>query len=613
MCGSKSSPHKLYLTMRNNCCTLEKRYPSFFAVILFALIFQSCSLIDIDSPAIFQGKITDTSGKALDSVEVTINKSSGSEKIYTDINGQFRTTLNGGGVIVMVFSKKEYQLTRNSKALESGQNVNMNFVLRKISEDAFLHVNPDFIKVLNTNQSIKIKINSNTLVSCKTDASWIHLNNFADSLYVDIDANETFERKTGHILVEGEYNLKDTITISQNAGPLLLAVFRSDTLAFPDKFNSPHITYNKEIEVVSISHGIQYDLSADKKTIYLKNLKISLFNHLNIYITVKDEDEIMLSNILNFKLYEKSSTNLINFTYSNEAVFSADNQYLWIKSNNFDWEISQYNTKKLQQTGLKAYSKFKFDINPYDNLIYYPANEYLLLGFCTMNVADGNIIRPSIKASNNKTDDVPVFAFLNNGVALITDKINNGQIVDTKNKFKQLGTFQLNQDDKANGFLPASVQTVNQGKNIVLHYLNAAKNITAYNYNDDTRKITKFYSEVSFDTYHCSRFSPYVFYKSGNTLKKVNILSGEQQTFNTSGIAYSRIVTLSDDQQRPYILLSNMTLIKPDGSFLAFEFGKDLTYNVLASSDGKFLLIAYNNLVYYFDVRIFTNFSELIN
>lgn len=266
----------------------------FLIIEIFILLsFNSCALSESSDPAIISGIITDSSGKGLPDVIIEVDALSGKIDTRTSSNGEYTINMSSGGSALVTYSKDGYTVVKKEIVSRGGAHKTINFKMNTYSEDAYFYayIAENSVKDTKGRLNVTILANVNYEFECKDE--WIKCTKSSSDFLIEYDENKTSEERTATITFNAEYGISKTLKIIQEAGPVLTLI---DYIGKDNKTNlltsDPFITFNREVKLTSVTSSInKMDLtpeySADKKTIYFRNIKKTVFSTATIYFGVE--------------------------------------------------------------------------------------------------------------------------------------------------------------------------------------------------------------------------------------------------------------------------------------------------------------------------------------
>jgi len=185
-----------------------------------SLSLSSCTIGDADKPVRIYGQITDSSGKVLSDVNILAKSTSAEDTFITSGDGKYEMVLPEAGKVRVSFSKNGYTDQEKFFVLLGGEKKKLDIILNTLREDAYFNIDPAEKTFENTGGSTVTYINTNVAFQIEPGPSWVKWNLRETTLVIHCDPNETSEERTGLIIFNAEYNLRDTLTIRQLTGPV---------------------------------------------------------------------------------------------------------------------------------------------------------------------------------------------------------------------------------------------------------------------------------------------------------------------------------------------------------------------------------------------------------
>lgn len=279
------------------------KYKALPILLAFVMIFMTSCVIDqYDQPCQIYGKITDTSGQALEGVKVKISMQNQIDSILTGDDGMYKIDIESAGHVQISIGKDEFTSWEKETAILGGQKLNLSIYLRSRNEDGYFSTMLADQTVLNTGGIFLLGLVTNLSYEVLTEQNWISWNKQNNDIIFKCDSNETSIARTGSVIIIAEFGFRDTINFNQLAGPTLKILDYTGKTGSVQSQNIPFILFNQPIDLISVKHSetsINYTLSNDKNTLYFNDLILLNGQSYEVNVLVKDKDSISHRFILN--------------------------------------------------------------------------------------------------------------------------------------------------------------------------------------------------------------------------------------------------------------------------------------------------------------------------
>lgn len=590
---------------------------------LLCALCQSCLIDKTEDPASISGVVKDSSGKGIAGVKVKLESLSVSPATETSSTGHYVLNIpSGGATAYIAFSKEGYTPLSQAATFRAGDNLTVDITLNALSEDAFFVVeSKDDVQLKNGSghYSILVKTNINFEVEC--DADWLDIKKTNGSITFDYSENETLEKRTAIINFSAEYNFTRTIKIEQDEGPVLeLTDYLGKDNATNYLTSIPFISFNREVNLISsIASPQGVDLSpqysADRKTIYFPNIKLSPFSAMKVSYVVESTDKATVKGYIELQPYEKSISTSGYWEHS--IRFIKDNKHFWMRMSGYDGVVlDQYSLGDLTKTASigwdkEGYGYTEFYYNAYNNSLYVFIKNKLDI----YDASSGKFIKQIDLSSVIDPEYITDVAFGNNGYGLCI-AWSNGKpkilYIDSANNHK-CGVF--SEDDMfydphhTNTLIVNRIEACDNGKTLVLSKgseINdiftvdiTSKNIVHYSLYGQYFSANYYFPGVFLGgTYN--RNASYIDSSSGNITK---------QSANSLG---NSAVFLHSENNLPIMLTSELSRIDMKSGEEIKTADVSNISSIHSSNDGKSVIIEKDYKVYLFNSDLFLKYTSKI-
>jgi len=586
--------------------------------VLFLFSLNSCVLTEADDPATISGTITDTYGDGLPEVTIQINSRAGKENIQTDSNGKYSISLPSGGAAVLTFSKEKFTTQIKDIEFNGGARKVVNLKMTSLEEDSYFDIKASNIYVKKINGQVFASISTNVNYEAKCNDDWVKLTKSSSILFIDYDTNFTFEERTATINLVDEYGKTHNIKVVQEAGP---PFWVTDYCGKDNKTqfykDVPFITFTNDATIKSInSLSEELDLtpeySADKRTVYLSNLKIPAFTPVTISYTAESPKEEILNGQFDLKAY----INCVNTTTNTaqKILFTKDSKYCWVYTYTAGAStLIQYSANDLTNTGNIAWNQNKYSTvsyNRYNNCLYISEKSGSLIAI--YDATTGAFIKEIDLSSTLKGSTVFDIEFAENGYGLT---LVNGllyAINSADNNTCRLFSADTSLYDPSNPqkLIVKTIAICNEGKTFVLTDKNGEIN-NVFTIDASTKSMTSYYNLRDY-FYAASNAYPGIVLGSSKEVTYIDFSTGLKYNI-ASNYTGNRTSILITGDQLPTIMTSVFATISvKNGEQKKFELsnGAPSISNVYPSDDGKVMVITFNNKIYLFSQELFTKNSN---
>jgi len=197
------------------------RMRSFLVWILFSSVFTSCILDKTNEEVTLSGKVTDSSGKAISEVSVTVELISDKTTTQTSSDGIYNAVVAHGGTARINFSKEGYTSQLIKTAFNNGASQAINIQMNTLMQDAFFKTDIQAATLPNTQGSLSIIVSTNVNFEVECTEDWVDCQIVDKSIIIKYKENETDLNRIAVIKLTAEYGLSSEITLTQMAGPVL--------------------------------------------------------------------------------------------------------------------------------------------------------------------------------------------------------------------------------------------------------------------------------------------------------------------------------------------------------------------------------------------------------
>lgn len=190
---------------------------SVMVVLLF--IASSCALSNADEPVTFFGRVTDTAGNGLADVEVGVYFTRDSAFASTDTKGNYSIKIPLAGRMDLFFRKEGFATYNKRFFLLGGHKERIDLLLKTLSEDAYFNLETHEITLYNYGGFASTLVTTNVDYEIESQPSFLQCTTTPKRIYVEGYPNYTSEERSGLVIIEAEYGLRDTLIVTQMAGP----------------------------------------------------------------------------------------------------------------------------------------------------------------------------------------------------------------------------------------------------------------------------------------------------------------------------------------------------------------------------------------------------------
>lgn len=592
------------------------------SLIVLIATLSSCVISSYDEPCSLTGKVTDSAGKGISAVIITLNAASLKDTIKTSSVGSYEINFLKAGTIDLDFSKTGYTGKSSNLVLLGGEKKVLDIKLNALSEDAYFKVGLKEKTVLNTGETFSAGISTNVSYEYESSATWISCTKFGSELSIKCDSNETSEERNTIIILRAEYNHNDTLKIKQLAGPILrvLDYLGKNNTSFPQ--TKPYVTFSREISVHSATgsnESLPFELSEDKKTVYFSNIKLNAFSSMPIQLMVKASDGIQLSFNINIQLFVNSQS--IIQRNDESSFFTADNQFVWIYTSDMRREnivLKQYSTKDFSETKQILNEDFyTMSYNPYNNCLYLMKQVF----FEDRYISEISLYDASTAIFKNKIiidyngNLVENIEFSDSGYGIMLVGQNLFYIDSSNNHNFGLfpGSSVLYDRSHPDEMIPSQIEMCNNNKVFLLYGQNSSGVYYAYTINSNTNVLKTIYSSnnMNFVTSNSSSYALY-FSRYNDKIICQDVMTNSITTLNLPSVGVGNLAILATEKTLPEIFTSDVSVINAtDNSTHSFSHQGECYY-IKSSNDGKLVLVNNNGTVYLFQSEMFTKFNNYI-
>lgn len=602
---------------------LKLFYKHLSVMVVLLIIASSCALSSTDDPVTFHGRVTDTSGNGLADVEVGVYFSRDTAFVSTDKKGNFRIKIPLAGRIDLFIRKEGYTTYNERFFLLGGHKEQVDLVLKTLSEDAYLYFNPQKIVLNNYGGYASVQVESNLNYEIESQPAFLQCTPSPKSIFIMCDSNYTSEERSGMVIIKAEYGVRDTLFVTQKAGPILVIENHFAKAASTFLINTPQVVFSESIEIIAVESNIsnlEYELSEDKKTINFKNTGINLFESIPLIIWVKTAENIPIEFKVTFRMY----INNYGFTqrFRESSFFTADNQYLWlynIEMNNEKFQLKQFTTSDFRVSISLTLDGFNgMSYNPYNNCLYLSKQVFLqgreFTELHLYNANSGEFVQKLTIDFNSAT--VYRLQFCRNGLGVMFVG-ENMLYLDSKNGHEYgviPGSLSLYDSSHPDELIPNNVATCNDFNLFLLYGQSSSGRYIAYSVDPETMVIKSLYSST-INNFVTNNSSPYAFYFSSEYNKIVcqNLATAALKTLDINKTGIANLAVIESDNEMPDLYCSDNSIFKTS---INQSFSLNIpvhNYYINSSNDAKLLLINKNNILYLFKSETVSALSEYNN
>ncbi len=586
------------------------------------LLLHSCVISDLNDPSNISGKVTDPTGKGLSDVTIGIKTSSTETSIITSEDGTYNINLQGGGIAVLTFSKEGFTSQTSSILIKGGEKKIFDIKLNLLSEDAYLIMNIDKKTISNVGETFFITISTNTNYYAEWQAEWISCTKSSTGLSITCSPNDSIVKRKVSIILKTEYDLTDTIKVTQLAGPTLRVTdyLGKNNITFP--YNIPFVSFSREISVISCTgsgiSNVPFEISNDQKTVYFNNIKLNIFSKYPIQLTVKDADNNQLTFKLELKLYENFQ---IILPYNGQYMyFTNDNQYVWIYTiDGSSYSLRQFTTSDF--TELNQIPEVEFNsltYNPYNNSLY-TINKKLIENRYVSEIkifdAATGVYKSKFTIDYNGYT-VAQMAFSDNGYGIMMVGEKLFYIDSSKNNewglLSESSTlYDISYPDQ---MIPNHIEMCNNNKIFILYGTDTGGKDYTYTYNADTKLLTLINNTFHYGSMVTSNSGTGValFSRDVNNIMYQDVLTKSYKTLNLPTAGIGNLTILTSEDSYPYIFTSDISVISTGDNTVHSFSNQGECYYIKSSNDGKQILINKSGYVFLFRSEVFTKYYEYI-
>ncbi len=592
-------------------------------ILLFISTFSSCVVSSYDDPCIISGKVTDSAGKGLPEVLISLKSKLFEDSLKTDAKGNYKINLSEAGIVELVFLKTGYSSKSSNLVLLGGEKKKYDVIMNTLSEDAYFNVEIKEKTVFNTGEIFSIGIHTNVLyeLELESKASWISCTKSGSFLNIKCDSNETTDERIALIILKPEGKPNDTITIQQLAGPVLRVIDYTGlkTTSFPQ--TKPFVTFSREISVVSASssnQNLQYELSDDKKTINFSNIKFSAFSPMPIKLTVKDSDGIQLSFELDLKLF--INTQSLPSHNGQKYIFTNDDKYIWVyTANGYSYTLRRFSSADFkEETPITLTQSANIFYNPYNNSLYvttYRSFEDRQVSDISIYNAETSafISKLTIDLNYNTISDM-AFSASGYGIMILGNEL---YYIDSANEHK-CGLFStlsmLYDQHEKSRLIPSHIDMCNNNKTFILYGVDISGATSVYSYNPENRVLRLVFNNGENYEVVTNNFVDvaYCFNENSTKIICMNVVNFKAKILNLPSTGVRNLAVLKADGTDPNILTSNFSLISVDDNSIKNFTHQGDSYYIKSSNDGKLVVLNYKGTIYLYQSEIFTKYYNYI-
>jgi hypothetical protein len=595
---------------------------SLYFILLFPVLsgVVSCTLNEADQPVKIFGRITGSDGNGIGGVDVLVKRGDVEQSVITSDNGRYELVLPDAGQIEMIFSKTGYTSHEKSLVLLGGEKKRMDLILHTLSEDAYFNIAPAEMTFYNTGGSAIAYINTNVSFEQESVPSWLTVNVEGTTLTIQCDSNETHDERLGYIVYNAAYNLRDTMIVRQLAGPVLKVLHHwgNDVASFSSE--KPFVTFSKEIEVISVKSAdkaLDYELSTDRKTVYINNLGLSLIGFTDVQLSVKSVGDRTLDVTIPIKMY--INMRAVSQQESKLPVFTSDNKFVWIYSSEYmdnNVVVKQFSVEKYEEQKQLSFSKMSgMYYNPFNNSLYVTVPVSVDNRDVTevhLYDAKTGIFREKFTV-DYKGARIVDMDFARNGYGVMVVGENLLYIDSAHDHVYDAfpGAFSLYDPYDSENLIPSMVQMSNNYQTFILYGKNSGTTYYSYTIDAGTKTIKTIHIS-KYNSFVSSNSSPYVFYFSSNLFYMIcqHVLTNETKTLSLDKNGIESMAFLPSGDGLPQVFTSLLSIISAaDNSIYKFDYPYN-GYNIQSSHDGKLLLVSYNKMEYLFASDALTFFLK---
>lgn len=586
--------------------------------VLFGVV--SCTLNEADQPVKIFGQITGTTGNGLGGVDILVKRGDLEQSVVTSDNGRYELVVSDAGQIGMTFSKAGYTSQEKSLVLLGGEKKRVDLILHTLSEDAYFKFAPAEVTFYNTGGTTGAYIDTNVSFEQESVPSWLTVSIEGTALTIQCDSNETSEARLGYIVYKAAYNLRDTLKVRQFAGPVLkvLHYWGKDVSGFSSE--KPFVTFSEEIKVISVKSAdkvLDYELSTDRKTVYVNNLGLSLFGMSDVHLSVKSDDDRPLNFIIPVKMYINKRS--VSQQENKLPVFTSDNKFVWIYSSDYmgnNVVIKQFSVEKYEEQKQLSFSKMSgIYYNPFNNCLYLtiPVSvENRNMTEVHLYDAKTGIFREKFTV-DYKGAQIVDMDFARNGYGVMVVGENLLYIDSANDHVYDVfpGAFSLYDPYDSKNLIPSMVQICNNYQTFLLYGKNSGSTYYSYAIDAGTKTLNTIHTS-KYNSFVASNSSPYVFYFSSNLFYMIcqHVLTKETETLSLDKNGIVSMAFLPSGDGLPQVFTSLLSIISAtDNSIYNFDYPYN-GYNIQSSHDGKLLLVSYNKIGYLFASDALTFFLK---
>jgi hypothetical protein len=608
-----------------------------FKVVAFTAILlttTSCELFNSAyDPIIITGKITNSSGDAISGVKVYARSFLASDSTVSSSDGKYKMKLSRAGVYVINFQKEAFTSQAIRKNISGGEWLKLDLQMLTLSEDAFIEIAETSYTVQNNDNSFFVPVNSNITYTATSTVDWLSIEDImigviSPGMYIHHSENESAESRSGLVIIDGEYGVKDTIYITQQPGPALKVIdfLGKDSLTdFPK--DVPFIKFSRAVVVTRLdvypSYATMSPVYAEDSTaIYFPDFKTDYFTEQTIYYAVRSSDGVLFEGNLSLKAYENYFNN--EFTGSTQKVLFADeNQSLWIyqSANQGKPTLKKFDvTNHLASVKSIELQANLVDIfyNPFNNALYlqkqYPSGADYLTDIEIYSAETGSFI--SKFTLEKKSSVIASLVFDHNGFGLATYDGNLYSIDAANNHLMEILTqnAMLYDPNQTNWFIPRYVKMCSNNSTFVLYGADTSGKLHVYTYVTESKMLQQNYSGIGY---------PNLF--TGNDWSGAVLTAGDRKsiryldfTQGTNTIVYIRegileAALLPGEGAVPKVLCEDASVVDVSNGNQSL-FNPQRNYIIVAvSNDNKFVVLRYNNKLYLFRAEMFTEYFSKFN
>lgn len=597
---------------------LVSLYFMFLIPLLFGVV--SCTLNEADQPVKIFGRITGSAGNGIGGVDILVKRGEVEQSLITTDNGRYELVLPDAGKIELTFSKSGYTSHEKSLVLLGGEKKRMDLVLHTLSEDAYFNFAPAEVTFYNTGGSAIAYINTNVSFEQESFPPWLTVSIEGTALTIQCDSNETHDARLGYIIYDAAYNLRDTMIVRQQAGPVLkvLHYWGKDVTGFSSE--KPFVTFSKEIEVISVKSAdkaLDYELSTDRKTVYVNNLGLSLFGFTDVQLSVKSVGDRTLDVTIPIKMYLNKRA--VSLQESKLPVFTSDNKFVWIYSSEYmdnNVVVKQFSVEKYEEQKQLSFSKLSgMYYNPFNNSLYLTVPVSVDNRDVTevhLYDAKTGIFREKFTV-DYKGAQIVDMDFARNGYGVMVVGENLLYIDSAHDHVYDAfpGAISLYDPYDSENLIPSMVQMCNNYQTFILYGKNSGTTYYSYTIDAETKALSTIHTS-KYNSFVANNSSPYALYFSSNLFNMIcqNVLTTETKTLSLNKNGIESMAILSSGEGLPQVFTSHLSIISAtDNSIYKFDYSYNASF-IQSSHDGRLLLFSYNNNGYLFASDALTFFLK---